>query len=106
MDADTQPATFLEVALARRPHDGSGNREIERCALENAQRLARIESQLSVETERTAMIRRLDEPHAGKVARRGAFHHRLHQAPPDRAVLDRRVDGNRPDAGDRIALVE
>jgi hypothetical protein len=52
------------------------------------------------------MIRRLHEPHAGKVTRRRTFHNRLHQAPPDSAVLDRRVDGYRPDAGDRIAFVE
>ena len=52
------------------------------------------------------MIRRLHKPHAGRVARRGSLHHRLHQAAPDRAVLHRGVDGYRPDAGDRIALVE
>src|SRR5271170_1701125 len=93
--AHTQPAAFVEVALLRRSHDASGDREIERRALENAQRLARIEAQLGIEAERAAMVRRLHQPHAGEVASRSAFHHGLHQAPADRAILDHRVHGYR-----------
>jgi hypothetical protein len=36
----------------------------------------------------------------------GAVEHCLHQAAPDRSVLQHRIDRDRPDAGNRAAFVE
>lgn len=52
------------------------------------------------------MVAGLNETDTGESAIFRALHDSEHQAPPYSVILDLRVDGNRPDAGDRIALVK
>src|SRR5882757_3241878 len=52
------------------------------------------------------MIGCLDEAGADKAALDGALQHRLHQGATDTLVLQCRIDGDRPQPADWIALVQ
>ena len=52
------------------------------------------------------MVAGLDQADAAEPAFLGARHHRLHQRAAGAVVLDRRVDRDRPDRADRVALVQ
>jgi len=49
---------------------------------------------------------RLQQPDPGGTALARTVEHRAHQQASDRLVLRRRIDRDRPDAGDRPAFVE
>jgi hypothetical protein len=68
-------------------------------------RLAGLEAELCVETQGTIVKGGLQQPDPGMSLAR-AVKHGAHQPAPDRLVLRRRIDRDRPDAGDRPAFVE
>src|SRR5216683_1929580 len=52
------------------------------------------------------MVGRLDQPDPGETPLRRPLHHRAHQLPPNGLILHRRIDRDRTNAGDRVALIE
>src|SRR6516162_2436142 len=59
-----------------------------------------------LKAERSIIVSRLHEPHAGDTAPRAACKYIEHQLTVDRLVLRGGIDSNRSDAGDRTAFVE
>ena len=69
-------------------------------------RLAGLEAELCVEAQGTIVKGGLQQPDPGGMSLARAVKHSAHQPAPDHLVLQRRVNCDRPDAGDRPALVE
>ncbi len=52
------------------------------------------------------MIAGLEQPHSNKTTLPRSLHHRLHQRTAYLAVLERGIDRDRPNTGDRVALIQ
>jgi hypothetical protein len=49
---------------------------------------------------------RLNQAHSGKIFRRRALMHSIHQTSADRTILHLRINSDWPDACDRVSFVE
>ena len=70
--------------------------------LHQQERLPDVEPERGIKRHRTGVEGILDEAHAHGVAR--TLQGGLHEPPPDPAALHGRVNGDRPDAADRVAF--
>ena len=93
-----------ELGVRRGSNDPAGNLPRERRAGHAAERLARIETELRVQRQRTVVKRGLHQSHASKL--RSSREDVLHQKSPGARVLQLRVDGDRTNPRDLAALVE
>jgi hypothetical protein len=80
--------------------------EVEGRSLHGRQWLAHLEAEPGVQRQRPIVVAGLHEADAGEASRACPLQHVLHQPPADRAVLRRRVDGDRADADHGSGLPE
>jgi hypothetical protein len=104
VDGEARAIAGVEVVLGCRSNGvarellGNGG------ALHRHARLANLEAELALEAERARVVGGLEQPHTGETC--ATLEHPTHERSTDPRVLDRRVDRDRPDAGDRRPLVQ
>src|SRR5215471_15812324 len=102
----TQAIAVFEVGIRRCPDNMTCDGNPGSIALHARQMLAYIVAKFGIQRERSRVKASLNQADSGKISRGRALMHRIHQPPPDRAILDRRVDSNRPNTSDPVALVQ
>src|SRR5690242_3368794 len=106
MHRSTKPVALLHIRLARRTHAVTRSRRLDRGSLHGGYRLTRIKPKLGVKRKGAVVERRLQQPDAPEAAFCRARQHRFHKRSPDTFILHLGIDGNRPHARNRRALVE
>src|SRR6185369_13142673 len=96
----------LEVRRFRRPNLITGKRRVDGRALHARNRLSGLKSQRAVQGEGASMVRSLEQSHARVRLLANALESGFHQATTNSTVLRIGIHSNRPESGDRRALVE
>ena len=79
---------------------------LDRRPLHRGYRLTRVKPELGVKRKRPVVKGRLQQAGALETAFRGARQHRFHKRASNALILNLRIDGNRPNARNRRALVK
>jgi len=106
VDLPADAVAGVEVAWGGRSDAVPGHHVVDGRALEAGEWFADVVSELGIQGERTHVIAGLDQAYTREILLRGAMMDVLHQLSPDHFVLDAGIDGNRPDPGDAVTLVE
>ena len=101
-----QPVAAVEVCFGGGPDHMALDRNSERIALHARQMFADVVAKLGIQGERPCVKASLNQADTWEISLARALMHRVHQAPANRAILHRWIDGNRPNPGDSVTFVE